>query len=367
MVANNSPDQPNASRKSQIWPILNLLLTAVLLAVGLWYISQRVTLAELAAAFASANSLFILLSFLSMVLTLVIKSWRWQILLTQEPAAAPELVEPVETNGLRQAPTPAEQTRPSFTPLFWAFNLGAYINLVLPFMRMGEIARIFAVDWTAHVGKARALGTIVVEKILDLIMLGLTLLLVLPFVVLPGFIDNPLPMITAVSLICGFILYILAFQTKWVINVSRLFASWLPPKWEERTMRWLISGLEGLDALRNKRQTLVIIALSAFIAFMSVLTPYLLFPAFHLNLGVVQAALLTILVTLAITPPSTPGQIGVLNGTAALILVAFGIHNEAIIVSYSTIYYFVIVLPVIGFGGLAVSRTQWKWQKSPNS
>lgn len=348
MVANNNPDQPNASRKKQIWPLFNLLLTAVLLAIGFWYISQRVTLAELIAAFASANPLFILLSFLSMVLTLVIKTWRWQILLTQE------------SSGTDVA------DKPPFAPLFWAFNLGAYVNLVLPFMRMGEIARIFAVDWTANVGKARALGTIVVEKILDLIMLGLTLLLVLPFVVLPEFIDNPLLMITAVSLLCGLSLYILAFQTKWVISVSRLFASWLPAKWEERTMRWLVSGLEGLDALRNKRQTLATIALSAFIAFLSVLTPYLLFPAFHLNLGVVQAALLTILVTLAITPPSTPGKIGVLNGTAALILVAFGIHNEAIIVSYSTIYYFVIVLPVIGFGGLAVSRTQWKWQQTPN-
>ena len=116
MVANNSPDQPHTSRNKKIWPLLNLLLTAVLLAIGFWYIMQRTTLAELAAAFASANPLFILLSFLSMVLTLVIKSWRWQILLTQHSSATDVA------------------DKPPFAPLFWAFNLGAYVNLVLPFI-----------------------------------------------------------------------------------------------------------------------------------------------------------------------------------------------------------------------------------------
>lgn len=349
MMTQEIPEQANTSRKKQIWPLLNVLLTAVLLLIGLWYLRQRVTLAELGAALAHANPLFILLSFLSMVLTLIIKSWRWQILLTQE------------------SPATDEPAKPPFAPLFWAFNLGAYVNLVLPFMRLGEVARIFAVDFSAHVGKVRALGTIVVEKIVDLIMLGLTLLLVLPFVVLPGFIDNPLPMITAVSLISILLLYILAFHTTWVINVSRLFASWLPATWQERAMRWLIAGLEGLAALRDKRQTTLIITLSAIVALLSVLTPYFLFPAFHLNLGLVQAALLTILVTLVITVPSTPGKLGVLNGTAALVLVGFGIRDEAILVSYSTLYYFVIVLPVIGFGGLAVSRTHWKWQRPTES
>jgi uncharacterized protein (TIRG00374 family) len=339
MVAENEQEKRVSVRKQQAWSWLSLLITAVLLVIGIWYVAQYVTLPEIIAAMASADPLYILLSVLVMILNLVFKAWRWQILLT----------------------TSAD--KPPLSPLFWAFNLGTYINLILPFMRMGEIARLFAVDWMIHVGKARALGTIVVEKILDIIMLGLTLMLIFPFIVLPGFVKNPLPMITAVSLASLFILYILAFQTRWVINVSRLFASWLPVKWEKRIMRWLISGLEGLNALRNKRQTLGIIGLSVFIAVLSVLSPYWLFSAFHLELGLAEAALLNIIVLLAITPPSTPGKIGVLNGIAALTLFALGIRDEAILVSYSTIYYLIIVLPLVAFGGLAVSRTKWKWKK----
>jgi uncharacterized protein (TIRG00374 family) len=215
----------------------------------------------------------------------------------------------------------------------------------------------------ADVGKARALGTIVVEKMLDLIMIGLMLMLILPFMILPGFVKNPLPMITAVSLVAILILYILAFQTKWIIRVSRLFAGWLPASWEERLMRWLVSGLEGLNALRNKRRIVVIVGLSICIAFLSALSPYLLFPAFHLEFGLLEAVLLNIVVTLAITPPSTPGKIGILNGTAALTLLTLGVRDEATIISYSTVYYLVVILPLIAFGGIAVSRTKWKWQK----
>ncbi len=343
MVANKKQEKSNPSPKNQIWPWLNLLLTAVLVGIGIWYIGQRVTLAELVDAFKNANPLFILLSFLSIILTLVIKTWRWQILLRQP------------------------DDKPAFTPLFWAFNLGAYVNLILPFLRMGEIARLFAADWMVHVGKARALGTIVVEKILDLMMLGLTLLIILPFVILPEFVENPLPILTAVSLAAGIVLYILTFQTKWVIRISRIFSGLLPSNLEERINRWLVAGLEGLDALRNKKQTLIIISLSILIAFLSVLSPFLLFPAFHIELGLLEAALLNLVVTLAITPPSTPGKIGVLNGTAALVLLSLGIHDEAILVSYSTVYYLVIVLPVITFGGIAISRTKWKWQRSSQS
>ena len=339
MVAENDQDKPISSEKQQVWSWLSLLITAVLLVVGIWYIAKHVTLTELITALAEADPRFILLSFATIILTLLIKSWRWQILLA----------------------TVAE--KPPYAPVFWAFNLGAYVNLILPFMRMGEIARLFAVDWMIHVGKARALGTIVVEKLLDLIMLGFTMLLIVPFVILPGFVTNPMPMITAVSLAAILMLYLLAFQTRWILRVSRLLASWLPATWSERLMRWLIAGLEGLAALRNKRQTLIIISLSIFIAMLSVLCPYLLFSAFHLELGLVEAALLNFVVILAITPPSTPGKLGILNTTAALTLFAFGIRDEAIIVSYSTVYYLVVVLPLIAFGGLAVFRTKWKWQK----
>ncbi len=342
MVEQNSQNQAPPPKKP-LWTWLSLLLTAVLLLIGFWYVVQRVTLAELTAALSGTQPRYILLSLLTVILTLLTKSWRWQALLTNP------------------------SHKPAFSPVFWSLNLGAYVNLILPFMRLGEVARLFAIDWTAHVGKARALGTIVVEKVVDLFMLGLSLLLILPFIVLPGFMGNPLPMITAVSLAALLFLYLLAFQTGWIIRASRTFAGWLPAKWGERLMNWLIAGLEGLSALRHRRQTIAVIGLSLWALLLSVLTPFFLFWAFNLPLGLVDAVLINLVVLLVSTPPSTPGKIGVVNGAAALLLISFGVSNDAVIFSYTTVYYLVVVLPIILFGGLAVSRTNWQWQKTPTS
>ncbi len=343
MVANKKQEKLKPSPQNHIWSWLNLLLTAVLVGVGIWYIAQRVTLAELVDALKNANPLLIILSCVSIIVTLIIKAWRWQLLLSQP------------------------DDKPAFAPLFWAFNLGSYVNLILPFLRMGEIARLFAADWMVQIGKARALGTIVVEKILDLMMLALTLLVILPFVILPEFVENPLPMVTAVSLASGFVLYILAFHPKRVIHLSRRVSRLLPSKLEKRVNHWFVAGLEGLNALHHQKQIVIIISLSLLLAFSAVLSPFLLFSAFHLKLGLLEAALLNLVVTLAIAPPSTPGKIGILNGTTALVLLSLGIHDEAVLVSYSTVYYLVIVLPIITFGSLAVSRTKWKWQRPDES
>lgn len=339
-MADKPPEPTNRPSRNSVWPWVSVLLTAVLLIIGLWFVAQRLTWAELAASLTTAKPFYIFLALLAVTLTLLLKSWRWQLLLTDASGSPP------------------------FKPIFWSFNLGAYVNLVLPFMRLGEIARLFAINWTAQVGKARALGTIVVEKALDLFMLGLALLLVLPFVTLPVFMKNSLPTTTAVALIALFCLYLLAFQSAWIIRISRIFAAWLPPKWAERVMGWLIAGLEGLAALRHRRQTLAVIGLSLLSTLTSALTPYLLFLAFNIELGLAQAVLINIVVLLVSTPPSTPGKIGVVNAAAALLLLAFGVDNEAVIFSYTTVYYLAAVLPVVIFGGLAVSRTNWQWQKT---
>jgi uncharacterized protein (TIRG00374 family) len=338
MVAEKQKTSPPAP-KNPIWNWVSVLVTAVLLIIGLWYLTQRVTLAELRASLAAARPIYILLSLLAMILGLVVKTWRWQILLTNN------------------------HDKPPFPPLFWAFNLGAYVNLILPFMRMGEVARLFAVDWMTHVGKARTLGTIVVEKTMDIIMLAITLALLLPYVVLPAFVGNPVPATTAVALLAILALATLAFRTTWVIQITRIFAGYLPAKWEDRVMGWLVNGLEGISALRSRRQVLIIIALSILTALLAILTPYFLLLAFNINLGFTEAALINILVTIAATPPSTPGKIGVVNGAAALALLGLGIQNDAAIFNYTTTYYLIVILPIIILGSLATSRTKWTWRR----
>lgn len=322
----------------QYLPWLNLVLTAGLIIAGLWYLSTRMNPATLVEAILSASPGYVGLSVLLMLLTILLKAVRWQLMF------------PTERPPIRLASS------------FWALSLGQYVNLIVPFFRLGEVARLYALNQEAGTSPGRAFGTLVVEKTLDLIFFGLTILFVLPFVILPDFVGDPGVILWLLPIILLVVLYLLAYQTHFVIRVWRRVVQPLPERLRSILLRLAVSGLEGLESLRNRRLSVLMLLLSMTIAFLSVALPYVLFPALSLPLDFLDAALMHIVVTIAIVPPSTPVKIGVLNGAAALTLWQLGISDETTIATYTILLYLVVVVPQIILGLIAASRTKWRWQ-----
>lgn len=340
VIAENSEKSGPSTRTSRLLPWINLGLSIVLIALGIWYLADKVSLEEIVHALLLAKPLYILLGVLIVFATLLLKAWRWHLMFL----------------------TPDDS--PRFAPWFWALALGQYVNLIVPFMRLGEIARIYALNRQTDIPMARSLGTLVVEKVLDMIMFALTIALLLPLVILPEIIGEPGWVLWILPLGALLVLYLLAYKTALVARFFNALADKFPTRFGKRLLRWSISGLEGLAALRSHRLSLLLVLSSLFIALLSVLLPYVLFLAFDLSLGWVSAALIHVAVTIAATPPSTPGKIGVINGVVAFVLISLGLADEAIVVSYSIIFYLVAVVPQITLGAIAASRTDWHWHKS---
>ncbi len=332
---------PNSLRK--FWPLINIGLTILLVGLGIWYLTANIGLNSLGTALATANIGLIFLSIVSVLLMNVFKAWRWRLLFI------------------------THETPPSSPTLFWAIMLGQYVNSVIPFLRLGEIARLYILRREARIASGWTLGTLVVEKVLDIIVLALTLVAVLPFIALPESVSNPgLQLgIAAFSLLIG--LYVVAYQTQLIITICQYLTRWLPISWAQRVMRFIISGLQSLSALRSKRVTLALIGSSILVGITAVLTPYLLLLAFDIPLGLAKASLIHVGMMIALTPPSTPGKIGVFDGAAAFLLYFFGVQSEAVIASYTIIYHLVAVLPPIIFGMVAASRTNWRWDETGES
>ena len=326
--------------RRRLLPWLNLSLTVILIVAGLWYLSSRVEPAAIGRALLQADSGLVILALAIMLLTIVLKSWRWQLMFAAEP---PIIL---------------------FRPCFWAVCLGQYVNLIVPFLRLGEIARLYAFNQETGTAPARVLGTLVVEKTLDIIFFGLTIVLVVPLVVLPDYVQVQGPLLWAAPLGISAVLYLLAYQTEKVIRLWRAVIRPFPNRLEAWLLRLAVTGLEGLAALRDRRLNLILLGLSALIASLSVALPYTLFPALHLPLSWLDAALVHIVVSLAIAPPSTPAKIGVFNGAAALMLYQFGIRDEAAIISYAILLYLVVIVPQIALGLIAASRSKWRWRAS---
>jgi uncharacterized protein (TIRG00374 family) len=336
LVKEEATHSPASWRRLLPW--LNLALTLALAAAGLWYLSTRASLEAVGEALAGASPGYVALSVGVMILTIVLKGWRWQMLF------------------------PSERPPVSFRAAFWATALGQYVNLIIPFLRLGEVARLYALHRETGAAPARALGTLVIEKTLDLIFFGLTILLILPFVILPDYVNRPGPAYLIVPFVLLTVLFLLAYHTHWVITVWQRIVSPLPERPRGWLLRVAVTGLEGLEALRDKRLSLALLLLSLAIAALAVVLPYVLFPALDLPLTLIDAALIHVVVSIAIAPPSTPAKIGVFNGAAALMLWQFGLTDETAIASYAILLYLVVVVPQIFLGIIAASRSKWRWQ-----
>ncbi|HSM56634.1 MAG TPA: lysylphosphatidylglycerol synthase transmembrane domain-containing protein, partial [Candidatus Sulfomarinibacteraceae bacterium] len=282
-------------------PWLRLLISLLLSAGGLWFVVRDTSWNEVAFSFQQAQLQYVLLALMVVIVTTVAKTWRWRLLFRPRSQA------------------------PSFPDLFWAVCLGQLVNTVVPFLRLGDVARAVNIGEHDKSSKARALGTLVVEKVLDLIMLTLTLFLLLPFLVIPSFVSESGVVLALMGLFAFLTLYVVAFKGELLLRLARWTLNPLPSAWRERALNVLVAGLQGLVALRHPATIVVLLASSALIAFLSVLTPWILFSAMNIPLGLVAGAAIHVVLTAGTVPPSTPAKVGVFEFLVAFMLRFFGI------------------------------------------
>lgn len=326
-----SAPTPSARRGYTFW--LRLSLGLLLGAAGIWLVTREVNLTSLGRALSAANGGLVGLALAVMIFTLVVKTWRWQLLFY-----------------------PREHI-PPFSPAFWALMLGQFFNNVLSPVRIGELARVYDLADKTGVSKAQSLGTILVEKALDMIMTVLTALAIIPWVVLPQTLGNPWVLAGVGGALLA-ALYFLAYRTEWVASLIERLAPLLPTSLEQRVLGSAVSGLRGLAALRDRRVTLWLVLLSALAAFLAVLTPFVMFLAFHLPLNLAQAALIQLGLGLGLAVPSTPGKVGVFEGIVYTILGSLGLRDETARLSYALVFHVVVIAPQIIFGGIAAARAR---------
>lgn len=324
--------KPHSLTNMRQIPWLRLVLSLALSGLGLWFVTRDASLTEMWAAFRRADVGYVLLGLAVIAVTMVAKAWRWRLLYRPRREAPP------------------------FSHLFWALSLGQLVNTAVPFFRLGEVARVYDLSQQTQSSKAQGLGTLVVEKVLDLMMLALTLFLLVPFLVIPQFVTDSGIALAAAALIAFAGLYLMAYRSDLVLRLSLPLVRRLPGGLDDRVEPMVTSGLRGLAALRSRRATLALLLASLLIAGLSVLTPLVLFPALDLSLGLASAAAIHVAVTVGTVPPSTPAKVGVFEFLVAFMLRFFGVENASIILAYTLLFHLVVVLPQILFGGIAAAR-----------
>jgi uncharacterized protein (TIRG00374 family) len=296
-----------------------IAIGALLSALFLWLAFRNANLAEVARAVRSANYLWMIPMVAITLVSFALRAWRWRYLFPGE--------------------------KPAFGPLFQSTLIGFMGNNVLP-ARLGEFMRIYAIGQSAGISRSVALGSIVVERILDMSMLLLLFAIVMAAGRLPQEVRS-------------WGLYLLAFAGPILIGVMifRAYAERILPKLERflplviraRVLRMASNFREGLGVLGRPsdlaRATLLSLLMWASLVFVVVCG----FRSLDLHLPGDAGGIVLVVMAIGTMIPSAPGFIGTLQYAGVLALRQYGV-DHSVALSFTLIYHASQWFPVTALG-----------------
>jgi len=290
---------PPARRKRLLdWKgVVGILLSAFFL----WFAFRDVHLAEVWRHVREANLPLLILAGLVVTLPFPLRALRWR-----------PLLKPVLPDS-------------RFRPRFAATCIGFMANNLLP-ARVGEFARAFALSRLEPVRVSASLGSLVVERIFDGIVVVLLLLLSLAAPSFPDFSGRDFSGIAlwmggALLLVFGLMLAMVVRPEASVRRFEAVAGRVLPESVRRPVVDTLEAFLEGLAALRDARLVVEIFLWSLVTWLAAGLGTWIGFLAFDIHLPFVAAVFLQSIIALAVAIPSAPGFFGVFEAAARVGLV----------------------------------------------
>ena len=227
-------------------------------------------------------------------------------------------------------------------------NIGYMANNLLP-LRAGEVIRAALLAAKRGFSKSSVLGTIVLERLLDVLILGALTVLLMLGIPIPKLVRESV-LVTALVGGLGIIGVWWAAGRSW----SNLSEDRLPRWLHRRAVRLAVmigqSFSSGLSAVRSAKQ-LGIAGFYSVMAWMLVCgSIYLMMLACQLSLPWYAALLVMVVVNLGSVIPSSPGSIGVVH-FLAVVSISPWVVNQEVAVGFSIVLHAVSVLVTVVVGG----------------
>jgi uncharacterized protein (TIRG00374 family) len=289
-----------------------LIQAGVLLVIGvliLYGLLRTVHPGQVLASIRGANPGWIAVGMAAYLAFIVVRGWRWLVILR---ASAP-------------AATLNDATAVT--------AIGFALNSVSPF-KLGELLRIGAIAPRAGMGVGEAGATVVVERVLDVLAL---LVIAVAAAAISGAGSNSFGLwsgvviIAVVSVAIGAVAYLMVSHPQSTLATIDPIAARLPGRVGVFVDRFAASVLKGFASLRSPRRLAIAALLSVLVwlcidlglmAFVRALTP-------QLSLATLALACTIFIVSQAIS--ITPGSVGTYEGFFLLVFNTFGARPAALV------------------------------------
>ncbi len=251
--------------------------------------------------------------------------------------------------GLRWWALFAPAQRPPLRAVMYALFVGYFFNNVLP-ARAGEAARVIALHNRARTPRAETIGTVVVERLFDVLALLVVLFACYPW--LPGisWLRTAAVFAAVVVVVVGVLIAVIVTYDEravhWLLTPLRRVRR---PGFAARVEQAAVNATRGLVALRDPRIALRGFGLTVASWVVLSISYWILMSAFHLDLPLTSAILVTVAINLSLILPSSPAALGVFEAATIIALRAFDVpHAEAL--SYALVLHLLNLLPFLVIG-----------------
>ncbi len=292
---------------------LNLAIGVIVSLVAIYLATTGVDYASVWASLRRAEPLLVGLALGSSLLNNVAKAVRWKILMGERGAAIGTM------EALR------------------LHLVGQMINGLLP-ARVGDLSRVYMAG-ELGVGRAFLVGTVAIEKVIDLVCYLLLFLLLLVLMPLPSWVNQPTYLLIGV-VVAATVIGIFIHQR------GVTLPSWLPSGIRHRSEALIRGGLASLQILSDMRGILGLTFWSALVWISAVLTNVLSLMALEIHTPFAAPLLVLFVMIAGINLPSAPGRIGLFQYLCILALAPFGIAQAAAL-SFGFLLHILVYLPMI--------------------
>ena len=272
-------------------------IVGLVISGGAFYVAlSRVDLAVIRLQLLGVQTHWFFAVVVLMVGNLLLKAFRWK-----------HIMAPVASIRLRDAAS------------ILAVGVGG--NNLLP-ARLGEALRMWFLERNYGIAAGSSLGTIIVERFLDTLILLGALGTALNFAPVPAQFQRPAVVVLAGMVGCGMVLIVLAFRLP---TLSQHVETFFPGRVGSMLSRILAALAEGLGILRGRGSLTLVVALSVWVWMNEILCVFMMLRMVHQPATLAWAACLVGITSLGSLVPAGPGYAGTYHLIAQQTLMALGV------------------------------------------
>jgi uncharacterized protein (TIRG00374 family) len=316
-------------KKLRLW--IGLIISAVCLYIAF----QGLNFADFWTVVQSVNYWWIIPAVAVYTIAVVIRTWRWQAMLR-----------PIAAVSMRR---------------LWPVVVIGYMgNNVYP-ARAGEVLRSYVLRRREGISMSASLATVVLERLFDGLIMLLFVFVTLPFAPLPAVYNQVVTVFSAVFGVALLFFLILASRPAQFLRLWQWMATrFLPARFASIGSDIVTKFVSGLQSLKSPREMLVIFASSALIWLTETGKYWVIMQGFPFHVDFTVLMLMTAVVNLATTLPSTPGYAGTFDVPGILVLQRYGI-SQALATGYTLVLHVALWLPITLLGAWYMLREQMSW------